>query len=187
MPSLTVSSNKSLLILTSLATESDIEEEVISKATAAISGEEIGLYPYSSDKDLNDAVEADYKYLISEYGENEIVVTSFFSDLFNSMRNDADYHSECVPESVRASYLFAPTLKGKEYKVGMIILDDSVCQMLNINQLLLGGKVKTDFLGGQANYRLNLNLLYVVISRFRDYIKVYYPQKYELIISPLFE
>lgn len=165
----------------------DIEEEVISKATAAISGEEIGLYPYSSDKDLNDAVEADYKYLISEYGENEIVVTSFFSDLFNSMRNDADYHSECVPKSVRASYLFAPTLKGKEYKVGMIILDDSVCQMLNINQLLLGGKVKTDFLGGQANYRLNLNLLYVVISRFRDYIKVYYPQKYELIINPLFE
>ena len=68
-----------------------------------------------------------------------------------------------------------------------MVLDDSVCQMLNINQLLLGGKVKTDFLGGQANYRLNLNLLYVVISRFRDYIKVYYPQKYELIISPLFE
>ena len=81
----------------------------------------------------------------------------------------------------------APSLKGKEYKVGMIILDDSVCLMLNINQLLLGGKVKTGFLGRQANYRLNLNLLYVVISRFRDYIKVYYLQKYELIISPLFE
>lgn len=165
----------------------DIEEEVISKATAAFSGEEIGLYPYSTDKDLSVAIETDYKSLISDYGKNEIVITSFFSDLFSTLKNDADYHSECVPESVRESYLFAPTLKGKEYKVGMIILDESVCQMLNINQLLLGGKVKTDFLGGSANYRLNLNLLYVVISRFRDYIKVYYPQKYDLIISPLFE
>ena len=164
-----------------------IEESVITNATAAISGQEIGLYSYNTKEDIERQLVDDYSELVSAYSTNEIVVTSFFSDLYKTSTNDSDYHSEVFPEAVRRSYHFAPSLKGKEFKAGIVILDESICQMLNINQLLLGGKVSTDFRGGSANYRRNINLLYVVLSRFRDYIKVYYPKKYELIISPLFK
>lgn len=165
----------------------EIEEEVISRARSVVSGDKIELYPYSSINDLTDQIGTDYSSLCTAYKPEDIIVTAFFSDLFKTLSCDADYHSDSIPESVRPSYAFAPTLKGKEFKAGLIVLDDTVCQMLNINQLLLKGKLNSAYLGGHKNYRLNLNLLYVVISRFRDYIKVYYPQKYEILINPIFE
>ena len=70
--------------------------------------------------------------------------------------------------------------------MGIVIFDDTICQMLNLNQSVFKGTVNTKWKGFLDNFRLNMNLLYVSLSRFRDYLYICYPEKYELVIEPLF-
>lgn len=79
-----------------------------------------------------------------------------------------------------------PTLKGKEYKAGILILDDVVCQLLNINRILFN-RIDTSLKAPKLNARFYLNLLYVVLSGFRDYITIMYPKDYKETITPILE
>lgn len=161
------------------------EEQLVLDTESAISGESIQLEKYDCKEELDKELINEYLELRQVYKKDEIVVTSFFPDMFRSLGESESFHIDLVPKLVRESYIFAPTLKGKEYKAGMLILDETVCQMMNMNQIVFKGVNDTTFKGGAQNIRLSLNLLYVLLSRFRDYLKIYYPAKYEVIVAPL--
>lgn len=165
----------------------EIEEELIQNTRAAITGSSIIVDKYSNDTELSLMLLSDYECLLKAYNPDEIVVSRFFEDLYKHLTEDSNFHIEFVPKELKRSYKYAPTLKGMEYKAGLLILDETICQMLNMNRSIFIGRVDTGFLGGASNFRLNLNLLYVSLSRYRDYLKVYYPSKYEVIIRPIFE
>lgn len=165
----------------------ELEEELIENTTAAIVGAPMVLESYDDNEKLKNHLISDLDELKNDFSQEEIVITSFFSDLYQSLSESESYHIDEFPKSIQQFYKYIPTLKGKEYKAGIVILDDTICQMLNINMSVFIGRVNTEFKGGGANYRLNLNLLYVALSRFRDFLKVYYPAKYEIIIQPVLE
>lgn len=161
------------------------EEELIDKTHAAIDGPPIISEGYDTQSQLETKLTKEYTLLKKTYSTDEIVITAFFNDLYMSLAEEESFHIQDFPKAIRSSYKFIPTLKGKEYKVGMVILDDTICEMLNINKGVFDGTLNTGFKGGGYNYRLNLNLLFVALSRFRDYLKVFYPNKYEIIIKPI--
>jgi hypothetical protein len=164
---------------------SAFDEELIENTTASITGLPIAIKSYSDEKDLYKKLGEEYSVLKGPFDTSEIVITAFFDDLYRTLSMPESHHIKSLPKSLRESYKFIPTLKGKEFKAGLVILDETICQLLNMNVSVLRGKVDTDFLGGGGNYRLHLNLLFVALSRFRDYLVVFYPAKYEIIIQPL--
>ena len=165
----------------------DIEEELIQNSRAAIIGSPIEFESYDNADILDIKLQQGYNNLLNKYSADEIVITSFFNDLYKNLSEKESFHNDSIPKTLRSSYKYVPTLKGKEFKAGILILDDTICQMLNMNMSIFIGKVDTGFKGGGSNYRLNLNLFYVALSRFRDYLKIYYPSKFEIIIKPIFE
>ncbi len=162
-----------------------LDEELIENTQAAIIGPAIITESFENENQLEEKISGEYAKLKQTYATDEIVITAFFYDLFKNLSESESFHINEFPKVIRSSYKYIPTLKGKEYKAGVVILDDTICQMLNINRSIFLGNVTTGFMGGGDNYRLNLNLLFVVLSRFRDYIKVYYPSKYEIIVKPI--
>lgn len=163
----------------------DFDEELIENTQAPIIGPPIITEGYADENQLEEKIRSEYTNLKKIYTTEEIVITAFFNDLFKNLQENEVFHINEFPKEIRSSYKYIPTLKGKEYKAGIVILDETICQMLNINRSIFIGTVSTGFLGGGNNFRLNLNLLFVALSRFRDYIKVYYPSKYEIIIKPI--
>lgn len=163
----------------------ELEEELIENANASIIGSPLFYESYENENELNEKISTDFISLKNVFENNEIVITSFFNDLYKNLTENESFHNEKVPKEVRSSYKYITTLKGKEFKAGIVILDDTICQLLNMNRSVFQGSVDTGYLGGAGNYRLNLNLLFVALSRFRDYLKVYYPKKYEIIIQPI--
>ena len=137
-------------------------------------------------KEKDRLLEEEYNSYRNSYKVDEIVVSQFIPDFYCNLQKDEHFNSEGVPLSVRASYLYLPTLKGKEYKAGILILDDVVCQLLNINRILFN-RIDTSLKAPKLNARFYLNLLYVALSRFRDYITIMYPKDYKETITPILE
>ena len=162
------------------------EKFVIQNTESVIEGSDIRLLPYNDDTEKNQVLEQEYQTYRNTYKSDEIVVTTFISDFFRNLQNVPNYRCEDVPPSVRISYSYLPTLKGKEYKAGIIVLDDTICQLLNINRLLFN-RLESDLKKPEDNSRFYLNLLYVSLSRFRDFITIIYPCKYKETITPLLE
>ena len=162
------------------------ERQIISATQSAIEGSDIRLLPYSSQEEKDRLLEEEYNSYRNSYKVDEIVVSQFIPDFYCNLQKDEHFNSEGVPLSVRASYLYLPTLKGKEYKAGILILDDVVCQLLNINRILFN-RIDTSLKAPKLNARFYLNLLYVALSRFRDYITIMYPKDYKETITPILE
>jgi hypothetical protein len=162
------------------------ERQIISATQSAIEGSDIRLLPYSSQEEKDRLLEEEYNSYRNNYKVDEIVVSQFIPDFYCNLQKDEHFNSEGVPLSVRASYLYLPTLKGKEYKAGILILDDVVCQLLNINRILFN-RIDTSLKAPKLNARFYLNLLYVALSRFRDYITIMYPKDYKETITPILE
>jgi predicted AAA+ superfamily ATPase len=164
------------------------EEEIqmVLHTEAAIDGSDVKLLPYKDKINCDTILEDEYNLFRSNYNSNDVIVTNFIPDFYCNLQKDSNFRAEKQPISVRKSYAYLPTLKGKEYKAGIIVLDDAVCQLLNINRLLFN-KLNGDILSPKKNARFYLNLLYVAMSRFRDFITILYPEKYKETISPIFE
>jgi hypothetical protein len=165
----------------------EIENEIINNSISVFKGPPVILQEYSNSENITDLLTKDVDFLKTKYENLDFVITSFFEENYMILKENENYFSEKFDIKIRKYYKFLPTLKGKEFKGGIIILDDSICQMLNINLLVHKRKIETNFKGGSEHYRRNLNLLYVALSRFRDIVKVYYPKEYEIIIKPIFE
>jgi hypothetical protein len=164
-----------------------IESEVIKNTISVLEGPPILLQEFSDNTNKELKIIDDIQHLKNKYDETEIVVTSFFEENYKILQEKESYNADKFDIQLRQYYKFLPTLKGKEYKAGIIILDDAICQMLNLNALVNKKNINTNYRGNSDNYRININLLYVAISRFRDFIKIYYPQKHEIIVSPIFD
>ena len=164
------------------------EEEIqmVLHTEAAIDGSDVKLLPYKDKISCDTILEDEYNLYRGNYNADDVIVTKFISDFYCNLQKDSNFRTEELPISVRRSYAYLPTLKGKEYKAGIIVLDDAVCQLLNINRLLFN-KLNGDILSPKKNARFYLNLLYVAMSRFRDFITILYPEKYKETISPIFE
>ena len=164
----------------------DEERLIVDITQSAIEGSDIRLIPYSSKKEKDTLLEEEYNSYRNTYKVDEIVVTHFIPDFFCNLQQDENFRSDIIPLSVRSSYLYLPTLKGKEYKAGIIIMDDIVCQLLNTNRILFN-RIDSQLRTPKQNVRFYLNLLYVALSRFRDYITILYPIEYKETITPIFE
>lgn len=162
------------------------EKNIIQNTESAIEGSDIRLLPYKDEKEKNKTLEEEYQIYRNAYKSDEIIVTTFISDFFCNLQKEANFRCEDVPASTRISYSYLPTLKGKEYKAGIIVLDDIICQLLNTNRILFD-RIDSALKGQKKNTRFYLNLLYVALSRFRDSITVLYPIEYKETISPIFE
>ena len=66
------------------------------------------------------------------------------------------------------------------------MLDDVICSLLNLNQGLFVNQLPPEFRGSRENIKRMFNLLYVALSRFRDYLCICYPTKYALILDGMF-
>lgn len=161
------------------------EQEIVLSTEAAIEGADIKMLPYKDKSSCDTLIEEEYLLMQNNYKTEDIIVTTFIPDFYCNLQQECCYRSESVPLAVRASYSYLPTLKGKEYKAGIIILDDAICQLFNINRLLFR-KLNGDIESPRINARFYLNLLYVGLSRFRDYITILYPEQYKETISPIF-
>ena len=185
---------KRIIQLTSLLSNSNTigsvvteeEMQMVLSTEAAIEGSDVKLLPYTDKASCDSLLENEYNLFRNNYKATDVIVTSFIPDFYCNLQKDSSFKAEVVPVTVRASYSYLPTLKGKEYKAGIIVLDEAVCQLMNINRLLFD-KLNGDILSPKKNARFYLNLLYVAMSRFRDYITILYPEKYKETISPIFE
>ena len=168
----------------SAVTEEEIQ--MVLSTEAAIEGSDVKLIPYTDKVSCDTLLENEYNLYRNNYKAGDIIVTCFIPDFYCNLQKECSFREDIVPISVRMSYSYLPTLKGKEYKAGIIVLDEAVCQLMNINRLLFN-KLNGDILAPKTNARFYLNLLYVAMSRFRDYITILYPEKYRETISPIFE
>ncbi|MBO7637271.1 MAG: hypothetical protein J6S89_11920 [Paludibacteraceae bacterium] len=180
-------------LISMLSHENDIqggvteeERQIINTTQSAIEGSDIRLLSYSTQEEKDVLLEDEYNSYRNAYKSDEVVVTQFIPDFYCNLQKDEDFKSSDIPLSVRSSYLYLPTLKGKEYKAGIIILDDVVCQLLNINRILFN-RIDSTLKSPKQNVRFYLNLLYVALSRFRDYITIMYPKEYKETITPILE
>lgn len=180
-------------LISMLSYENDIqgdvteeERQIINSTQSAIEGSDIRLISYSSKDEKNLLLEEEYNTYRNTYKVDEIVVTQFIPDFFCNLQKDENFKSDEIPLSARLSYLYLPTLKGKEYKAGIIVLDDVVCQLLNINRIFFN-RIDTTLKSPKKNVRFYLNLLYVALSRFRDFITIMYPKEYKETITPILE
>ncbi len=162
------------------------EWNIINTTESALEGADIKLVPYKSLEERNVEIENEYNLLRNGYKAEDIIVTSFISDFYRNLQNSVDFRIEDIPLAVRISYAYLPTLKGKEFKAGVIVLDNVVCQLLNVNRLLFD-RVDSKLVKPQLNARFYLNLLYVALSRFRDFVTILYPEEYKETISPILE
>jgi len=168
----------------SAVTEEEIQ--MVLSTEAAIEGSDVKLIPYTDKVSCDTLLENEYNLYRNNYKAGDIIATCFIPDFYCNLQKECSFREDIVPISVRMSYSYLPTLKGKEYKAGIIVLDEAVCQLMNINRLLFN-KLNGDILAPKTNARFYLNLLYVAMSRFRDYITILYPEKYRETISPIFE
>lgn len=58
--------------------------------------------------------------------------------------------------------------------------------MLNLNQVLFTRSLPDGVKGNADNVRRLYNLLYVGLSRFRDFLAIFYPAKYAIVLDSVF-
>lgn len=162
------------------------EDELLEALVPAIDGTAPTTLAYQDDGHLSDLLLKVYAELRASYEPQEIAVTTFMPELYKHGRKPLSFGSDLVPGELRNSYRFVYTLKGQEYKAGIVVLDHTIAQMLNLNLLLLAGDSLDGFRGDADNLRRMYNLLYVSLSRFRDYLAILYPAKHEGVLAPLF-
>lgn len=163
------------------------EEDILNSLHTALIGSPPTIFKYESDNDLH-AFLIQYVGKLSEvFVKDEIVVSTFFPELYKNPQGGEDFNVGELPESLQPYYRYIYTLKGLEWKAGIVVLDDTICSLLNINRMLLGHPDPEGFKGGGENIKRMLNLLYVSMSRFRDHLCICYPAEYGLILDHVFE
>jgi hypothetical protein len=60
-------------------------------------------------------------------------------------------------------------------------------ESIRYDDRLLFDRVDSKLVKPQLNARFYLNLLYVALSRFRDFVTILYPEEYKETISPILE
>lgn len=164
-----------------------LEEELISNLRPVFMGDLPEILPYNDIQDLNGKLNTRINELCKHFSTDEIVITRFLNDLYKVGSQDIDFGNEEMDDSLRKYYHFIGSLKGKEYKAGIVILNNVVCEIVNLNNTLFSNKIESDKIAGNIKTkRRYLNYLYVALSRFRDHLSIMYPSKYELVIRPLF-
>ena len=163
----------------------EFEEELVHGMTAAVSGPPPAVFAYDDRASLHEFLSSAVAGSRGSFAPEEIVVTGFVPDIYKHLSAGERHGVEMVPPEVAPHYRYIATLKGKEFKFGIVVLDDAICQMLNLNAGVLGGAVPSGWKADAGGYRLALNLLYVAMSRFRDALVVCYPKEYGVIVGPL--
>lgn len=163
------------------------EEEIIASLTPAIFGAPPKVFKYESEEDLHVFLTRHVSQITDIFSENEVVVTTFFPEIYKYPQEDVGYHKESLPDPIQCYYRYAYTLKGLEWKAGVVVLDDVICNLLNLNQSLFINQVPDGFKGGGDNIKRMFNLLYVALSRFRDYLCICYPAEHAVILDGIFE
>lgn len=160
------------------------EDEIIKHTESAITGFDINLISYKNAEEKKAIIENEYLKFISQYKMNEVIITEFFDEINLHLNEAANYKIDEIPDIAKKSYAYLPSLKGQEFKAGIIILDNGICQALNVNRLVFN-VYSYNLRGFRMNTRILYNLLYVALSRFRDYITVIYPNEYKETIIPI--
>ncbi len=163
------------------------EEKIIDSLTPAIFGSPPTLFKYESEEDLNTFLIHHVSHISEMFSETELVVTTFFPEIYKYPQEDVRYYKESLPEPAQRYYRYIYTLKGLEWKAGIIVLDDTICSLMNLNQSLFVNQVPEGFKGAGDNVKRMFNLLYVALSRFRDYLCICYPSRYAVILDGMFE
>ena len=165
---------------------SDVEERLIGKLTPVLDGTPPMTRVYDDERHLNELLHASVEDLLKSYSPSDIVITRFFPDIYKHGREGPAFGADGIPEDLRTYYKYVYTLKGQEYKAGILVLDDTMSQLLNINQVVFTSLRPTGILGDADNLRRMYNLLYVGLSRFRDFLAILYPAKYALVLDAIF-
>ena len=163
------------------------ESDLIDAMRPAISGPPPAVFEYVSEEDLSQFLGHHVTKLRDKFYENEIVVTAFIPEIYKYPRERVDFYKERLPEPIQQYYRFIYTLKGLEWKAGVVILDDVICSLLNLNRSVFVNQAPEGFRGGGDNIKRMFNLLYVALSRFRDYLCICYPKRYSLILDGMFK
>jgi len=163
------------------------EEKIIDSLAPAVFGPPPKLFKYKSEEDLNAFLTRHVSQVSEMFSEGELVVTTFFPEISIHPQEDIDYRKELLPEPIQHYYRYIYTLKGLEWKAGIVVLDDVICNLLNLNRSLFVNQVPEGFKGSKDNIKRMFNLLYVALSRFRDYLCICYPTKYALALDGMFE
>jgi hypothetical protein len=163
----------------------EFEEELVHGMTAAVSGPPPAVFAYDDRESLQQFLSSAVAGARASFAAGEIVVTGFVSDIYKHLNAGERHGVNMVPADVAPHYRFIATLKGKEFKFGIVILDETICQMLNLNAGVLGASAPSGWRADAEGYRLALNLLYVGLSRFRDALLVCYPKEYGVVVGPL--
>lgn len=161
------------------------EERVLDSLRPAIKGPRPRYLTYDSGATLSDHIASTLSLFSSAYAEDEIVVTSFIPEVYKHGRTGTSFGREFVPVPGQRFYRCIYTLKGLEWKVGIVVLDDVICSLLNLNNSVFVRNLHPDFKGANQSVKRMFNLLYVALSRFRDHLYICYPAKYETILGEL--
>ena len=163
------------------------ETKVIDSLLPALFGSPPSVFEYKSNEDLRTFLSLHVSQLRETFSADELIVTAFIPEIYKYPREGVSYYKEMLPESIQQYYRYIYTLKGLEWKAGVVVLDDVICSLLNLNRSLFVYQVPEGFRGGGENVKRMFNLLYVAVSRFRDYLCICYPQKYALILEGIFK
>lgn len=163
------------------------EARVIDSLFPAVFGSPPTLFTYESQEDLHTFLTLHVSEMCKSFEKDEFIVTTFFPGVELSPREDVGYQKELFPEPIQEYYRYIYTLKGLEWKAGVIILDEVICSLLNLNRSLFVNQAPDGFRGSKDNVKRMFNLLYVALSRFRDYLCICYPAKYSLIVDGIFK
>lgn len=159
------------------------EARTIDSLFPAIFGSPPTLFTYDTQEDLRTFLTLHVSELCKTFPKDEFVVTAFFPGVELSPRERVGHNKEILPEPLQEYYRYIYTLKGLEWKAGVIILDEVICSLLNLNRSLFVNQAPDGFRGSKDNVKRMFNLLYVALSRFRDYLCICYPAKYSLIVD----
>lgn len=165
---------------------SDGEEDLICSLTSVLEGTPPMIACYQDEQHLHELLRVSLNELLQTYSPEDVVITTFMPDLFKHPHKPQDFASENLPADLRGNYRYIYTLKGQEYKAGILVLDDAICQLLNLNQALFTRRLPDGIKGKADELRRQYNLLYVGLSRFRDFLAVFYPSKYAIVLDSIF-
>lgn len=160
------------------------EEPLIRDMRAAVSGPPPLLVAYSDADHRDQLIRKSLRSLRGRYEPDEVVVSVFFDDLFRHLSEDCKFRQHEVPSDSRMFYRYVGSLKGQEFKAGVIVFDECIGTVLNMNYGLF--RKPSGPLGSEGNLRLYLNMVYVAVSRFRDHLTILYPERTAAVIEPIF-
>ena len=101
---------------------SDVEVALLSSLKPVIEGAPPMTCGYKDESHLHELLRVAQAELLGSYASEEIVITTFLPEIYKHARQSSSFGADRLPEDLRQHYHFIYTLKGQEYKAGILVL-----------------------------------------------------------------